>query len=120
MHRDPSGKVPPLSNRLLFARDRHTCLYCGSRYSESRLTRDHIVPRCQGGPDTWTNVATACIRCNSDLKGGRTPEQAGLKLIALPFAPNTAEALILANRRILADQNAYLSRMVPDREDRWQ
>lgn len=32
----------------------------------------------------------------------------GLKLIAVPYVPNQAEGLILANRRILADQTAFL------------
>ncbi|WP_028492626.1 HNH endonuclease [Thioalkalivibrio sp. ALE19] len=118
-HRNPAPDTPPLTNRLLFARDRHTCLYCGNRFPEHELTRDHIVPRCQGGEDVWTNTASSCKRCNGDRKGGRTPEQAGMSLIALPYAPSRAEALILSNRRILADQNEYLSALAPDRDDRW-
>lgn len=37
------------------------CCYCGAP-SEAR---DHIVPRCDGGPDDWTNRVGACHRCNS-------------------------------------------------------
>ncbi|MDP2727233.1 MAG: hypothetical protein Q8P59_06785, partial [Dehalococcoidia bacterium] len=35
----------------------------------------------------WTNVVAACIEDNS-RKGGRTPEQAGMKLMRPPEAPN--------------------------------
>jgi len=31
-----------------------------------------------------------------------------MRLIAIPYAPNRAEELILANHRILGDQMAYL------------
>ena len=55
-------QVPPLNNRELFRRDRHTCGYCGSEYSFFRLTRDHIIPLSRGGRDTWMNVVTACRR----------------------------------------------------------
>ena len=79
--------VPPLNNRTLFKRDANLCLYCGMRYMTRDLTRDHIRPVSHGGLDTWTNVASACRRCNN-YKGGRTPEQAGMELIAVPFTPN--------------------------------
>src|SRR5690625_1284675 len=45
------GAVPPLNNRELFHRDHHTCLYCMGSFRESQLTRDHVIPRCQGGSD---------------------------------------------------------------------
>ncbi len=108
--------IPPLTNSNLFARDRHTCLYCG-QVGNGRgvtLTRDHVVPRVQGGRDTWENVVTACRVCNG-RKGGRTPEQAGMPLLAIPFKPNWAEYLMLANRRIRGDQMAFLSAFAPKR-----
>ncbi len=101
--------VPALSNRELFRRDRHMCMYCGDCFLEGQLTRDHIVPRSHGGRDQWTNVVTACRRCNT-IKGCRTPEQAKLALLAVPFAPNRAEYLALKNRRILADQMDFLKK----------
>ena len=33
--------APPLTNRALFARDGHLCLYCGQSFSPRALTRDH-------------------------------------------------------------------------------
>lgn len=100
--------IPPkVSNQLLFRRDRNICLYCGVQFLERELTRDHIIPRWQGGIDKWTNVATACRRCNQ-RKGGRTPEEARMPLLAVPFTPNKMEMLVLANRNILADQMEFL------------
>ncbi|MDH3439392.1 MAG: HNH endonuclease, partial [Gammaproteobacteria bacterium] len=56
--------------------------------------------------------ATACRRCNNH-KGGRTPEQAAMKLIAVPFTPNYAEYIYLKGRRVLADQMQYLLAHIP-------
>jgi len=102
------SRAPLLANPLLFRRDDNLCMYCGQQFVNSQLTRDHIVPRVQGGKDRWTNVVTACQRCNH-FKGGRTPEQAGMELLAVPFEPNVFEFMYLANRRILVDQMTYLS-----------
>ena len=104
--------VPPLNNRTLFKRDANLCLYCGMRFMTRDLTRDHITPISQGGKDTWTNVATACRRCNN-YKGGRTPEQAAMELIAVPFTPTYAEYIYLKGRRVLADQMQYLLAHIP-------
>ncbi len=99
--------VPPLTNRELFRRDQHMCMYCVDTFSDSHLTRDHVIPISRGGADTWTNVVTSCVKCNQ-RKGAHTPEQANMKLHAIPYAPNFAEWLVLRNRRILSDQMDFL------------
>ncbi len=99
--------TPPLSNRALFRRDENICMYCGDRFQIRDLSRDHIKPLSQGGIDTWENVVTSCKRCNNH-KGSRTPEQAGMQLLAIPFAPTHAEYVYLQGRRILADQMDFL------------
>jgi hypothetical protein len=104
--------VPPLNNRTLFKRDANLCLYCALRFPTRDLTRDHITPLSQGGRDTWNNVATACKRCNNH-KGGRTPEQAALQLVAVPFTPTYAEYIYLKGRKVLADQMQYLLAHIP-------
>jgi 5-methylcytosine-specific restriction endonuclease McrA len=104
--------VPPLNNRTLFRRDANLCLYCATRFPTRDLTRDHITPLSKGGKDAWNNVATACRRCNNH-KGGRTPEQAALQLIAVPFTPTYAEYIYLKGRRVLADQMQYLLAHIP-------
>lgn len=99
--------VPPLNNLTLFKRDAHLCLYCGERFPSSQLSRDHVQPISKGGRDVWTNVVTACRRCNN-IKAWRTPEQARMQLLAVPFTPTYAEYIYLKGRRVLADQMEYL------------
>jgi 5-methylcytosine-specific restriction endonuclease McrA len=70
----------------IYARDRNTCQYCGRRYPRQELNLDHVIPRSRGGRSAWTNVVCSCIECNRK-KGGRTPEQAGLRLIRRPEKP---------------------------------
>jgi 5-methylcytosine-specific restriction endonuclease McrA len=104
--------VPPLNNKTLFRRDANLCLYCGERFMSRDLTRDHVTPLSKGGADSWTNVVTACRRCNNH-KGGRSPEGAGMQLIAVPFIPTYAEYIYLKGRRILADQMQFLLAHIP-------
>jgi 5-methylcytosine-specific restriction endonuclease McrA len=81
----PKGRVR-FSRVNIYARDRDTCQYCGRTLSRSELNLDHVVPRAQGGRTTWENVVCACVPCNL-RKGGRTPEQAGMTLLARPARP---------------------------------
>lgn len=104
--------VPGLNNRKLFRRDRFTCAYCGLVHREDRLTREHIVPVSAGGPDVWTNVVTACGSCNG-RKSNRTPEQAGMPLLYLPYVPSVYEGFILGSRRIRADVHEWLAARLP-------
>jgi len=104
--------VPPLTNSALFRRDFNLCLYCGGNFPVRELSRDHVTPMVQGGGDQWNNVVTACKRCNHH-KGGRTPEQAGMQLLAIPFTPNHAEYIYLQGRRILTDQMEFLRAHFP-------
>ncbi len=99
---------PPLSNEALFHRDENTCLYCGNVFSRTQLTRDHIIPASKNGPDTWMNTVCACKRCNGH-KRNRTPEEAAMPLLAVPYVPNQAEYLFLMrNRRVLGSQMEIL------------
>ena len=99
--------TPPLSNKALFRRDQSLCLYCGDQFPNALLSRDHVNPLSQGGQDTWVNVVTACKRCNNH-KAGRTPEQVGMELLAIPFTPTHAEYVYLQGRQILTDQMDFL------------
>jgi 5-methylcytosine-specific restriction endonuclease McrA len=107
LERNRECYVPPLNNQTLFKRDANICLYCATRFRTSDLTRDHITPLSRGGRDVWTNVVTACRRCNNH-KGGRSPEEARMQLVAVPFKPTYAEYIYLKGRRVLADQMEYL------------
>lgn len=103
----------PLTNALLFRRDRHVCAYCGGQFKSRDLSRDHVVPRMQGGVDNWTNVVTACKSCNQ-RKGGRRPEETrDMKLLFVPYRPCLWEHFILSAREILADQMDFLADRLP-------
>jgi 5-methylcytosine-specific restriction endonuclease McrA len=67
-----------------------------------------VEPLSRGGIDVWTNVVTSCRRCNN-RKADRSPEQANMELLAIPFVPNQYEFLYLSNHNVLADQMEFLS-----------
>lgn len=70
----------------VFLRDGYRCQYCGHRAARNHLTLDHITPVVQGGKKSWENIVTCCKLCNQ-RKGGRTPEQASMRLIRRPIEP---------------------------------
>lgn len=108
-----ANKPPVLTNEGLFRRDNHLCAYCGKVFSESRLTREHVIPTSRGGKDVWTNVVSACEGCNH-RKDSYLLSECGMELLYVPYAPNLAEALILENRVILACQMEYLLAFIPE------
>lgn len=89
-------KRPPrpvrFSRRNIYARDRYRCQYCGKRKATEDLTYDHVLPRSQGGRTEWENIVTCCVGCNR-RKGGRTPEEAGMRLIRKPSRPTWIPAV---------------------------
>ncbi len=99
-----------VTNTFLFARDGYQCQYCGRNrrdlgYRES-LTRDHIIPLSRGGENGWTNVVTACSKCNL-RKADRLPHECGLPLLTEPREPNHVE-LIWAVRSVTPVQAKYI------------
>lgn len=92
-----------LTQRNLFIRDKWTCGYCQRRRSElgkkEFLTRDHIHPICRGGKDTWTNVVTACNKCNNK-KADYTLEEMNMTLKIQPSVP-TVFSIWARNRKNL-------------------
>ena len=83
-----------LNRRNIYARDQNRCQYCGKHFSTKELTLDHVLPRVQGGDNSWTNLVCACVKCNA-RKGGRTPSQARMKLIREPVKPRRNPAIAL-------------------------
>jgi 5-methylcytosine-specific restriction endonuclease McrA len=98
------GKMPrrelKFNRKNILVRDNYQCQYCGKKYSLGLMTIDHIVPRSRGGTTEWTNVVTCCSRCNTK-KGGRLPQEAGMKLISKPQAPkfNHSISMMLDDKR---------------------
>lgn len=85
------------------ARDDYKCQYCGVRHLIGELTYDHVIPRSQGGRTIWTNIVACCYDCNSK-KAGRTPEQAGMRLLKKPIQPVDVPAVVIQlSRRNVPD-----------------
>lgn len=110
--------LPLTKNEMLFERDLNTCAYCGDVFSHRMLSHDHIVPKSKWpkgkpGLNDWMNAVTACKRCNQK-KDNRTPEEAGMQLLYVPYRPCRYETFLLMGRRILADQMEYLRAKLPE------
>lgn len=75
-----------LTRKNILARDQNHCQYCGKKFSTTKLSIDHVIPRSRGGLLTWDNVVTCCNKCNT-RKGGRLPHEVGMSLIRPPQTP---------------------------------
>lgn len=71
----------------MYRRDDYRCQYCGVEFSVKELTLDHVVPASKKGRKDWTNMVTACRKCNH-RKANRTPLAAGMPLLSEPRVPN--------------------------------
>jgi hypothetical protein len=80
------------NRRNIFARDGSKCQYCGKKFSTVDLSLDHVIPRSQGGKSTWENIVCCCVKCNVK-KGGRTPDQAHMKLLTKPAKPKRSPVI---------------------------
>ncbi len=80
------------SRQNIYARDRYKCQYCGRQFPSEELSYDHVLPKSRGGKTAWENIVTCCVDCNR-AKGGRTPEEAGMRLVRKPARPSWIPAL---------------------------
>ncbi|WP_164021111.1 HNH endonuclease [Pyxidicoccus trucidator] len=94
----PRGRVR-FSRLNIYARDNDTCQYCGKNLPRCDLNLDHVMPRSQGGKTTWENVVCSCVPCNLK-KGGRTPEQAEMRLLKKPVRPRWTPLFRGATRKV--------------------
>jgi len=93
----------------ILIRDNYTCQYCGKKLARGHLNLDHVVPRSHGGRTTWENVVTSCHKCNC-FKGGRTPHEAGMRMIKPPYRPSAFPfSLALSRPNIHAAWKPYLN-----------
>jgi hypothetical protein len=104
--------APGVSKDKLLRRDRFTCAYCGQVHAERELQAEHIVPASRGGAYSWMNLVAACGPCNA-RKANRTPEQARMPLLYLPYVPSRFETFLLEGRRIRADVHDWLAARLP-------
>ena len=75
----------PLTRKNILQRDNYTCQYCG-KFSKN-ITIDHIVPKDKNGKDSWSNLVSACSKCNH-LKSNRLLNDTSMTLLRKPSRPN--------------------------------
>jgi 5-methylcytosine-specific restriction endonuclease McrA len=83
----PLARKPAFTRFNVFLRDQWLCQYCGGGHKTQNLTFDHVVPKSRGGRTTWTNIVTACQRCNT-TKGNRISRESGMYPIQEPHEPS--------------------------------
>ncbi len=81
------SRRPAFTRFNVFLRDRFTCQYCNAPFPTPDLTFDHVIPRSKGGRTEWTNVVTACSKCNL-RKGNMSVREAGMIIHRKPVQPN--------------------------------
>jgi hypothetical protein len=81
----------------VFERDGHVCQYCRKRFEPRELNLDHVIPRDKGGRNSWENVVTSCIRCNT-RKANKLPHEASMFPMKEPRAPTWRPFQCLAER----------------------
>jgi 5-methylcytosine-specific restriction endonuclease McrA len=95
-----------LSRKNILLRDRFTCQYCLRKLPSSELTLDHVIPRSRTGASAWENLVACCHPCNN-LKGNRTPSEAGMKLARQP-------------RPFTLHTSRHLMRLLGNGDERWR
>lgn len=60
--------------RAIHARERGKCFYCLRRVAPRMESIDHVVPRARVGCNSYRNLVSACMECNSE-KGERSAEE---------------------------------------------
>ena len=94
-----------LSRKNVLIRDHHSCTYCGAR---DDLTIDHIVPASKGGEWSWTNLTTACAKCNN-RKGDKLLKQcSGMKLVRPAKEPCVASGEFSQFSRIVNPPDEWI------------
>jgi 5-methylcytosine-specific restriction endonuclease McrA len=100
----PHNRHVPVSRRGVLRRDGHRCAYCDSAAS----TIDHVIPRSRGGKDEWENLVACCLKCNN-IKGDRTPQEMGWRLLQAPKTPYGTAWLVRGIERPQPHWEEYLA-----------
>lgn len=79
-----------ISKKYVLARDKMICQYCGLHLDGKTASVDHVIPiskfKNKSDSNSWDNLVACCKKCNTK-KGGRTPEEAFMKLLSKPKSP---------------------------------
>jgi len=83
------------TRNLIMKRDGYICSYCGAK---EQLTIDHILPTSKGGQNTWENMTTCCLKCNSK-KGDKLLKETNMILHNPPTIPFSKITLTIKQSR---------------------
>ena len=86
----PAARAPAFTRYNVFLRDEWHCQYCAESFATKELTFDHVIPRSRGGRTAWTNIVSACRKCNT-TKGSRLPNECGMYPMRAPRQPSVYE-----------------------------
>jgi len=101
-------KRPRFSSKNIWLRDGGTCQYTGKKLKPGEGNIDHVVPKSHGGITDWSNCVLAHKEINAK-KAGRTPEQAGLKLLRQPATPKELPVTFyLKNKHKIKEWDIFL------------
>jgi 5-methylcytosine-specific restriction endonuclease McrA len=104
-------KRPRFSSKNLWLRDNGTCQYTGKKLKPNEGNIDHVIPKSHGGLTDWSN----CVLAHKDVnakKAGRTPEQAGLRLIKQPTVPKEMPVTFyIRNKHKIKEWDLFLSHL---------
>ncbi len=89
---------PKLCAQTVRERDGNKCQYTGRVLKPHEGNLDHVLPRSRGGKDAWENLVWSAKDVNQ-AKADKTPEEAGLKLLKKPKAPQELPAMMLIRPR---------------------
>ena len=91
-------KRPKLCAKSIRERDGNRCQYTGKLLRPDEGSLDHVLPRSRGGKDAWENLVWSDKTVNAK-KGNCLPHEAGLKLLAMPRAPEELPVTALIDRK---------------------
>lgn len=102
-------KLVTFSRMNVYRRDRFICQFCGIQPGIKNLTLDHVIPKSRGGTTSWTNIVTACLKCNLK-KGNNTPEEANMKMLTLPKEPSVHSSNLfrIKNKKVPPEWEMFL------------
>jgi len=83
-------RKPAFTRFNVFLRDNFTCQYCNVFFSAAELTFDHLIPKCLRGKTIWSNVVSACTKCNLK-KGRKLLKFTDMKLFKTPIRPSSVQ-----------------------------
>jgi hypothetical protein len=85
--------------KAIHARERGLCFYCLRRTTSTVQCLDHVVPRVKSGSNSYRNLVSSCIECNSQK--GEKPADDFLRRLYREGHLNAAE--LAARLRALDD-----------------